>query len=91
MPIITGYYAATIPNRQILRLYLQTTELYLYLTVTHSVSAAPVSEYKASFGDYDYFKFDGGYVSSDGNARCAVANISFEYIDSLKNAMDAID
>ena len=36
-------------------------------------------------------KFDGGYVSSGKETQGAVANMRFEYIDSLKNAMDAID
>ena len=86
-------YAATIPNRRIdiEVIFTDNRIIFVFDGHTHSVAAAPVSEYKASFGDYDYFKFDGGYVSSDGNARCAVANMRFEYIDSFKNAMDAID
>lgn len=86
-------YAATIPNRRIdiEVIFTDNRIIFVFDGHTHSVAAAPVSAYKASFGDYDYFKFDGGYVSSDGNARCAVANMRFEYIDSLKNAMDAID
>ena len=85
-------YAATIPDRRIdiEVIFTDNRIIFVFDSHTHGV-AAPLGEYKAYFGDNDYFKFDGGYVSSDGNAKCAVANMRFEYIDSLKNALDAID
>ena len=65
-------YAATIPDRWVDIEVIFTNSRIIFVFDGHTYGVeAPLGEYKAYFGDNDYFKFDGGYVSVEPCAESA--------------------